>query len=60
MVSEAVEMSACLVILISLLSVVFKSRCRFFSPTFSEGIRGEHERAMWEGLDTPPHQQVQR
>ncbi|UZJ51643.1 hypothetical protein CBS101457_000963 [Exobasidium rhododendri] len=39
---------------------VFKSKCRFFSPTFSEGIRGEHERSMWNGVATPAAQQAQQ
>lgn len=39
---------------------VFKSRCRFFTPTFSEGVRGEQERAMWEGKDTKAGEQARR
>lgn len=31
---------------------VFKSRCRFFAPTFTADQRGEQEKAMWEGRDT--------
>jgi len=39
---------------------VFKSRCRFFTPPFAEGARGERERSMWEGLATPEAQKAQR
>lgn len=39
---------------------VFKSRCRFFTPPFSNGPRGEREKSMWNGIETPLEQQVQR
>lgn len=32
---------------------VFKSRCRFFTPTPPEGPEGDRERAMWLGIPTP-------
>lgn len=37
---------------------VYKSRCRFFTPHFAQGKRGEQERAMWEGSDTSAGQQA--
>ncbi|SPO21559.1 uncharacterized protein UTRI_01045_B [Ustilago trichophora] len=32
---------------------VFKSRCRFFTPSPPQGPEGDRERAMWLGIPTP-------
>ncbi|PWN48751.1 hypothetical protein IE53DRAFT_178804 [Violaceomyces palustris] len=38
----------------------FKSRCRFFQPTFSQDPQGEREKAMWDGNETPSALAIRR